>query len=261
MSVHAAPRFTLTERLHVVGKAHPLQKRYRGIFLRAASLALVLHVAAFSTILLPRLFRRHAGGGIGGTEVHLTEFHTELPAPPSIAGGPAGPVIPGAKPGGRSAAAALGIPDPVPDIMAEAPTIAAQHEIGAPVSPDGIEGLGGGGGGGGGSWNLDTLAFQPGDQLLSPDEFVPVDNPPELVTMPKPDYPQMAKEAGIQGKVLVRALVGKDGRVHRTLIADGPELLGKSAEKAVRQALFKPALQNNHPVMVWVAVPVSFSIQ
>jgi protein TonB len=192
--------------------------------------------------------------------VTLTEFHTELPAPPSISGGPAGPVIPGAKPGGRSAAAALGIPDPVPDMQAEAPTIAAQTEIGAPISPDGIEGIGGGGAGGG-SWNLDTLAFQPGDQLLDPDAVVAVEQMPELVSMPKPDYPNIAKEARIQGIVLVRALVGKDGKVHRTLIAKGEPVLGESAERAVRRALFKPALQSNHPVAVWVAVPVNFALQ
>jgi protein TonB len=71
----------------------------------------------------------------------------------------------------------------------------------------------------------------------------------------------MAKEAGIQGMVMIRALVGTDGRVRNTLIASGPDVLARSADRAVRQALFKPALQNNHPVAVWVPVPVNFSLQ
>jgi protein TonB len=253
------PQLAPGEHLHIVGKEHPLQQRAKNIFLRAATIAVLLHLVAFLSVYVPKLFKKKIEG-MDGVPVELKEFHTELPAPPSISGGPAGPVIPGAKPGGRSAAAALGIPDPVPDMQAEAPTIAAQTEIGAPISPDGIEGIGGGGGGGG-SWNLDTLAFQPGDQLLDPNAVVAVEQMPELVSMPKPDYPNIAKEARIQGIVLVRALVGKDGRVHRTLIAKGEPVLGESAERAVRRALFKPALQSNHPVAVWVAVPVNFALQ
>ncbi len=259
MTVGAEPILRPGEHLHVIGDEHPLEKRGKDILIRAAGIAILLHLAAFGAIHLPKLFRKSMGGA-DGIAVELKEFHTELPAPPSISGGPAGPVIPGAKPGGRSAAAALGIPDPVPDLQAEAPTIAAQTEIGAPISPDGIEGLGAGGGGGG-SWNLDTLAFNAGDELLSPDAFVATDQQPTLVSMPKPDYPTMAKEAGIQGMVLIRALVGTDGRVRNTLVAQGPEVLAQAAQRAVRQAQFKPALQNNHPVAVWVPVPVNFSLQ
>ena len=247
------------ERLHVVGAKHPLQQAKRRLLIRAAAIALLLHIAAFSSILLPRLFRGR--GGAGGGDISLTrETRVELPAPPSISGGPPGPVVLGFKPGGRPPTAALGIPDPVPDLQAEAQTIAAQSEIGAPVNPDGIEGLGGGGGGGG-SWNLDTLAFNAGDQLLSPDAFVPVEQMPVLVNMPQPEYPRNARDVGIQGQVIVRALVGKDGKVHNTLKGSGADVLYVAAESAVRRALFKPAIQNNNPVAVWVAVPVNFSIQ
>jgi TonB family protein len=249
----------LDEPLHVIGDNHPLQKVKRRLLIRAAMFALLIHVAGFGTILLPKLFR---GKGETGRLVELKqEFRTELPAPPSISGGPAGPVIPGFTPGGRPPTAALGIPDPVPDLQAEAPTIAAQSEIGAPINPDGIEGLGGGGGGGGGSWNLDTLSFNPGDQLLDPDAFVAVEQMPVLVTMPKPEYPRMARESGMSGQVVVRALVGKDGKVHKTLKGSGEEVLYGSAERAVRSAVFKPAINNRQPVAVWVAVPVNFTLQ
>lgn len=247
------------EHLHVVGAKHPLQQAKRRLLVRAAVIALLVHVAGFSTILLPKLFRGRGGAGHGDVQL-TTEQRVELPAPPSISGGPAGPVIPGFKPGGRPPTAALGIPDPVPDLQAEAPTIAAQSEVGAPINPDGIEGLGGGGGGGG-SWNLDTLAFNPGDQFLSPDAFVAVDDPPVLINMPAPEYPRNARDAGIQGQVVIRALVDKDGKVKRTLVGSGAEVLAEAAASAVRRALFKPAVQNNHPVAVWVAVPVNFSIQ
>lgn len=260
MSVTLGPDIVRLEQpLHVIGESHPLQKAKRRLLIRAAAFALLLHILGFGTILLPKLFR---GKQATGRDIKLTqEFHTELPDAPSISGGPAGPVIPGFTPGGRPPTAALGIPDPVPDLQAEAPTIAAQSEIGAPINPDGIEGLGGGGGGGGGSWNLDTLAFNPGDKLLSPDEFVAVDDPPQLISMPKPEYPRNERDARIEGQVVVRALVGTDGKVKNTLKGSGADAFYASAERAVRGAVFRPAVNNNHAVAVWVAVPVNFTLQ
>ena len=60
--------------------------------------------------------------------------------------------------------------------------------------------------------------------------------------------------------MLVQALVGKDGKVKDTQVVKSIPMLDDAAVKAVRQWVFKPALSNNKPVAVWVAVPVRFSL-
>ena len=75
-----------------------------------------------------------------------------------------------------------------------------------------------------------------------------------------PAYPDIAREAGVDGTVMVQALVGKDGRVKDTRVVKSIPMLDASALTAVKQWVFKPALSNNKPVAVWVAVPVRFTL-
>jgi protein TonB len=83
---------------------------------------------------------------------------------------------------------------------------------------------------------------------------------PEVITKVNPVYPEMAREANVDGTVMVQALVGKDGKVHDVRVVKSIPLLDQSAQDAVRQWVFKPALANNKPVAVWVGVPVRFSL-
>ena len=64
----------------------------------------------------------------------------------------------------------------------------------------------------------------------------------------------------MDGTVLVQALVGKDGKVHDVRVQKSIPMLDASAIAAVKQWVFKPALSNNKPVAVWVAVPVRFRL-
>jgi TonB family protein len=48
--------------------------------------------------------------------------------------------------------------------------------------------------------------------------------------------------------------------VHDVRVVKSIPLLDQSAQDAVRQWVFKPALANNKPVAVWVGVPVRFSL-
>ena len=66
---------------------------------------------------------------------------------------------------------------------------------------------------------------------------------------------------GISGTVWVQALVSKQGRVVDTRLAwSVSPLLDEAATDAVRQWEFKPAMDNGHPVAVWVIVPVKFRL-
>jgi TonB family protein len=95
----------------------------------------------------------------------------------------------------------------------------------------------------------------------SPDTFIPVDEMPVLISMPTPMYTDAARQAQLEGVVLVRALVGKDGRVKRTEVAKSIPLLDEAAAAAVAKAVFKAAVQKRQPVAVWVSIPVRFKLK
>jgi len=107
----------------------------------------------------------------------------------------------------------------------------------------------------------------PGDKLdipkppPSPDEYIPFDNAPELISCDPPVYPHMVREAGIDGTVIIRVLIGLNGRVKDAYVVSGPEALHSAALASARTALFKPAEANGHAVEVWVAMPISFQLR
>ena len=94
-----------------------------------------------------------------------------------------------------------------------------------------------------------------------PDSFVPVEHEPELITIPAPAYPELAREAGIEGTVYVRVLVGEDGFVHNTLILQSVLGLDDAAVASARAAVFRPASQQERPVAVWIVVPIEFRLR
>ena len=145
---------------------------------------------------------------------------------------------------------AAAIPVPVPD--AEAPkeqTIMSQEEIATSTPGVAEEG------------NGQQIVVAPSeDELPKFSDYVYVEELPEAVTRISPAYPDLAREAGVDGTVMVQALVGKDGKVKDVRVVKSIPMLDESAKAAVRQWVFKPALSNNKPVAVWVGVPVKFSL-
>ena len=97
------------------------------------------------------------------------------------------------------------------------------------------------------------------DQPKSTDS-VYVEVLPEPVTKVPPIYPDLAREAGVEGTVMVQALVLKDGTVGDTKIGKSIPMLDAAAAAAVRQWRFKPAMTKGLPVTVWFPVPVRFSL-
>lgn len=91
-------------------------------------------------------------------------------------------------------------------------------------------------------------------------DYVYVEELPEAITKVPPVYPDEARRAGVQGVVLVQALVRKDGAVGDVKVIQSIPLLDLAAIQAVRQWIFKPARAKGEPVSVWVAVPVKFTL-
>lgn len=73
-----------------------------------------------------------------------------------------------------------------------------------------------------------------------------------------PYYPPLAKQTRTSGVVELRAIIGKDGRVHSLEVISGPPLLIQAAMDAVRQWRYTPTLLNGEPVEVDTFVTVKF---
>jgi len=102
---------------------------------------------------------------------------------------------------------------------------------------------------------------------VGPDiEIVPyyrVEIKPQPVSMPTPEYPPLAKKAGIEGKVVVKMLIDIDGKVIDTQVlkSSGSEILDESAISAARKSLFTPARQRDRFVRVWVIRAIEFKLK
>ena len=91
-------------------------------------------------------------------------------------------------------------------------------------------------------------------------EFRYVDEPPAPVTQIKPDYPALARDAGIEGLVAVDVLVGRDGRVIRAELVREHSIVGLDAAalEASRRWVFSPAIDHGRPVACWYRIPFRF---
>ena len=118
---------------------------------------------------------------------------------------------------------------------------------------------------------LDELDFDDFSNLDAPPPppsgpkvvFIPYDDPPQPMPSIRPQYPEIAQEAGIEGVVVVQAFIDKKGRVKETLILKGVPNTGldEAAMEAIRKTRFKPAKQRERAVGVWISIPVNFKLK
>jgi protein TonB len=89
-----------------------------------------------------------------------------------------------------------------------------------------------------------------------------VDSHPRLVHKVNPTYPFRAKRRGVEGKVVVRFLVDKQGLVSEfSVVQAEPEgVFEESALKAVTKWRFEPGMKDKKPVSTWVQVPIRFEL-
>lgn len=79
-----------------------------------------------------------------------------------------------------------------------------------------------------------------------------------LIRKVQPVYPPLARSAGIQGSVLLQAIIGHDGKIERVQVVSGHPLLTKAAVDAVAQWLYRPYYLNDQAVEVETQVTVNF---
>ncbi|MGA2966315.1 MAG: energy transducer TonB, partial [Terriglobales bacterium] len=76
----------------------------------------------------------------------------------------------------------------------------------------------------------------------------------------QPNYPPLAKQARIQGQVVLQAEISKEGMIQNLQLISGHPMLAPAAIEAVKQWRYKPYLLNGEPVAVDTQVIVNFSL-
>jgi periplasmic protein TonB len=81
-----------------------------------------------------------------------------------------------------------------------------------------------------------------------------------ILTQTRPLYPALARQARIQGNVVLHAIIDKDGKVAQLEVVSGHPLLVQAALDAVKQWRYKPTLLNGDPVEVDTTITVTFTM-
>lgn len=234
----AVPMNDLSERIPI--GAQDLKQNAQRIMRRALLIAYALHLGGIGIYVASSFYKPADEAVYTGRVIRMTT----LPPPPPLSGAPPPPnlTVPTeiAKP-------TIGTPVPVPDAQAPEQTFMTQQELAQSIAPVPF-----------GSSGKDSLVIAPADDLPGEGEFVYYEDEPVAVTTVQPVYPEFARDAQIQGKVILHVLVGKDGRVKNVKVMRGVTGLNDAAVDAIRRWVFKPALSNNKPVAVWVEVPIDF---
>lgn len=75
-----------------------------------------------------------------------------------------------------------------------------------------------------------------------------------------PVYPELARRAGVQGRVVLECTIDTSGRVTDLRVVSGHPLLNEAALDAVRQWVYTPSRLNGQPVRVIMTVTVRFTL-
>src|SRR5271167_249171 len=97
-------------------------------------------------------------------------------------------------------------------------------------------------------------------------------NPPEQVEIPsdisqglliykvQPTYPPLARQARVQGTVVLQAVIDKDGSIKDLTVTSGHPMLVQAALDAVKQWRYKPYYVNGEPALVGTTINVNFQL-
>jgi protein TonB len=129
-------------------------------------------------------------------------------------------------------------PEPAPDQIAPDPEATANETAGEPT------------------FNAEDRSA---GTVLGSQPFRPIERKPRLLTQPNPGYPELAQHLRLEGTVLVKVLVDKQGHPrHAMVIKSDSEVFNETARRAAMEARFRPAVMNSGPVECWVLIPYRF---
>jgi len=83
----------------------------------------------------------------------------------------------------------------------------------------------------------------------------------KLVTRVQPVYPVLARQIHLEGTVLIRAIIARDGTVQSAEVLNGHPWLAQAARDAILRWQYRPTLLNGQPVEVETLITVIFKLQ
>jgi protein TonB len=81
-----------------------------------------------------------------------------------------------------------------------------------------------------------------------------------LIRKVQPTYPPLARQARIQGTVVLQAEISKEGAIQNLQLLSGHPMLAPAAIEAVKQWRYKPYFLNGEPVAVETQITVNFTL-
>jgi len=92
--------------------------------------------------------------------------------------------------------------------------------------------------------------------------FMAYEEAPVLTKMVQPKYPEIARKAGVEGKVVMSIVVDEEGNVidAEVIVAQPPGIFEEAAKEAIMQWKYKPAKQRDKAVKVRVGQTVEFTL-
>ncbi len=82
--------------------------------------------------------------------------------------------------------------------------------------------------------------------------------PPKIISSTLPDYPSIARNAGVEGAVVIEVVIDKTGKVTGEHAISGPSMLRPPALDAVRHWKYEPSLLDGQPISVEMLVTIQF---
>lgn len=253
--------------------AYEMRRKYNRLLSRAALIAFLVFVLfTFGTKLMDwiSLGEEEVVEVVQMTPVQLSE----LPPPPSLDEEQAPPPPPKVNiPPPVRAKIEFKVPKPAPDEeVDEEETIKEMEEIEeskADIGLEDVEGetdLGYDFGEIDGTGNVEVeVVEEKKEPEIGPNDFVLLEKEPAPVNMDDLrrmiGYPPMAKEAEIEGKVILRVQVDKNGKYVKHLVIKDPHpILTKAVTDKIRNLSFTPGIQAGKPIKVWVTIPFDFKL-
>jgi TonB family protein len=112
---------------------------------------------------------------------------------------------------------------------------------------------------------VEHSATQEADSIPEMNDFVLLEREPAPVNLneikQQIGYPKQAKEQEIEGKVVLRILLDRQGNYNRhVLLNDPPSVLSRAIVSHIRDLKCSPGIQNGKPVWCWVTLPFNFKL-
>jgi protein TonB len=89
----------------------------------------------------------------------------------------------------------------------------------------------------------------------------PAEQEKRLVLGELPEYPEVARRAGIEGQVTLQLRIGKDGSVQDIELLSGEPVLGRAAAEAVEQWRYAPLRIAGQPANILTSVTLAFQLR